>query len=129
MTTPLVLFDGNCGLCATSVRFVLARERGTVLRFAPLQGPTAAVIMRLHPWLAGVDSLVLVEGDHVRVRSGAALGIARYLRWPWPLTRAALIIPRPVRDWLYDRIARHRHRLVGQVERIVPGDAEQRFLP
>ena len=124
----MLLFDGSCALCSASVRFILERERAPVLRFAPLAGTTAAAVRQAHPAIAGIDSLILVEGAEVRVRSAAALRLAGYLRRPWPLLRMAWIIPRPLRDAVYDRIARHRHRVAGAGRVVPPAEAAARFL-
>ena len=129
MTSPLLLYDGRCGLCAASVQYVLARERAPVLRFAPLGGPTAHRVLAPHPAAAATDSLVLLEGARVAVRSEAALRLARYLRGPLPLAaRLGWFVPRPVRDWLYDRVAAHRHRLAGPRCVLPPPEARARFL-
>lgn len=95
MTGPVVQFDGACALCTASVRFIRRREPAPRLTFEPQ---------------VGIESLRLVEGGRVHVRSGAALRITRYMRWPWPLLRVFLLVPSPMRDWLYDLVARHRHR-------------------
>lgn len=129
MNAPLLLYDGQCGLCAASVQYVLAHERAPVLRFAPLGGPTARRALAPHPAAMAADSLVLLEGARATVRSGAALRLARYLRWPRPLVaRLAGLVPRPVRDWLYDRVAAHRHRLAGPRCVLPPPEARARFL-
>ncbi|MEX0691039.1 MAG: DUF393 domain-containing protein [Gemmatimonadales bacterium] len=125
---PLVLFDGECGLCSASIQFILRRERRPYFRFAPLQGQAAAAVRHRHPWLEGVDSLVVVDRGRALMRSAAALQIAGHLRWPWPLARAAWIIPRPLRDALYDVVARHRHRLIPSAPFRPPTGLADRFL-
>jgi len=132
----LLLYDGNCGFCASSVQWVLRRDaRGTLL-FAPLQGETAKPILARHPELAGVDSVVWVEdangaGERVLVRSAAALRAARYLEGGWSVVaRLAALIPRGIRDWGYDLVARHRHTLISDPACLLPTPEERvRFLP
>ena len=133
-TTHLLLYDGTCGFCASSVQWVLRRDRRGTLRFAALQGETARPILAKHPELANVDSVVWVEegGGVVLVRSAAALAVARYLGGGWSVAaRLGALIPRPLRDWAYDLIARHRHKLTRNgPECLLPTPAErQRFLP
>lgn len=114
---PLLLYDGLCGFCDGAVQFILRHDRRGALRFAPLQGEAARDVLARHPALAGVDSLILVEGDTVRVRSDGALQVARLMGGAWPAVAAVLrIVPRPVRDWAYDLIARYRFRLAGRRE-------------
>ena len=111
--SELLLYDGHCALCNWAVRFVLRFDRRKTMRFAPLDGPTAARIVAAHPDLADIDSLVLVEGDRVSVRSTAVLRVLRYLGWPWKIFLAGWLVPREIRDSLYDVVAYWRRRLVG----------------
>src|SRR5687768_710120 len=92
---PLLLYDGDCGFCARSVRFVLAREgRDRSLRFATLQGPAGEAVRRAHPELTGIDSVLWVEPaadggiGRVRVRSDAALRTLAYLGGGWRVLAA-----------------------------------------
>jgi predicted DCC family thiol-disulfide oxidoreductase YuxK len=128
----VLLYDGTCGFCASSVQWILRHDRRGTLCFAPLQGETARPILAGHPELAEVDSIIWVDGDTVRVRSAAALAVARYLGGGWAVVaRLAALIPRPLRDWGYDLIARHRHKLTANgPECLVPTPEERRrFLP
>jgi len=133
---PVLFYDGTCGFCAASVQFILAHERRDTARFAALQSAAGDALRARHPELAGVDSMIWVEaGDDARtetvsVRSSAALKAAAYVGGPW---RAALIgwaVPAPLRDAVYDLIARHRHRLLRGGERcfLPPASARSRFL-
>jgi predicted DCC family thiol-disulfide oxidoreductase YuxK len=129
---PLLLFDGTCGFCARSVQFVLHRERRrTTLRFASLDSPTGVAIQARHPELAGVDSVFWVEPrdaagrDRVYGRSDAVLRVMHYLGGAWSVLAAiGALVPRFVRDPVYDLVARHRHE-IGAASCLVP-TAEQR---
>jgi predicted DCC family thiol-disulfide oxidoreductase YuxK len=132
----ILLFDGTCGFCAKSVQFVLDRERRqSTLRFAALGSPTGVAIRQRHPALAGVDSMIWVEAagatdERVFIRSAAALRVMRYLGGAWGVFAAiGGVIPRLVRDPIYDLIARHRHSLVGGGACLVPSpDQRARFI-
>ncbi len=65
-----------------------------------------------------------------RVRSEAAIALAEYLGGPWRLFRAARIVPRAWRDWVYDFVARHRHAIFddGPHCLVPPAGARDRFL-
>ena len=131
-----MLYDGLCGFCNGTVRFILARDARGTMRFAPLQGELARGVLARHPELAGVDSLVLVERDavggreRVWVRSGSVLEIARYLGGGWQVAGALRLVPRALRDWGYDLFARFRYRLFGRFDSCpVPEPAaRERFL-
>ena len=108
------------------------------MRFAPLQGPTAAAILQRHG--VGVpdgdpESIVLVEdpgtpNERLSFRSDGALGVARWLRAPWSWLVVLRAIPRPLRDWTYARVARVRYRIFGKLDACpVPSPAHRgRFL-
>src|SRR6266478_4971601 len=84
MAAPVVLYDGTCGLCSKSVRWILRHERDHELMFAPLQGETATELRRKLPRIPQtLESVVLVDGERVHLRSKAFMYTARHLRAPW----------------------------------------------
>lgn len=111
---PVVLFDGVCNLCTAGVRFVIERDPAARFSFASLQSDTARRLLAD----AGVsaplpDSIVLLDAAGVHTRSDAALRIAAGLRLPWSLAAGLRIVPRALRDGVYDFVARHRYRWFG----------------
>jgi predicted DCC family thiol-disulfide oxidoreductase YuxK len=127
---PVAFFDGVCNLCNGSVDFLLRHDRRGLLRFAPLQGAAFAAVARDHPELAGTDSFVLQEGGRVHVRSSAALRAAMAMGGPWRLCGVLLLVPRPLRDGVYDFVARRRYRWFGRREscRLPTPELRARFL-
>lgn len=128
----VILFDGVCNLCNGLVQFVIARDPAQHFRFASLQSEAArrcladAGMTRDAP-----DSIILLDDGRLFTRSTAALRIARRLRFPWPCAFALVIVPRPVRDWVYDVVARNRYRWFGRRDACLvptPALAEERFL-
>ena len=118
MTQPVLLYDGLCGFCNTTVQFILGHESSHRLRFAALQGNYAAGVIERHPGLQSVDSLVWVEGEgdleQVKTRSGAALRVAWYMGGFWRLVMVLWLVPRPLRDFAYDQFARRRFKFFGR---------------
>jgi predicted DCC family thiol-disulfide oxidoreductase YuxK len=128
---PLVLFDGVCNLCSGFVAFYIPRDREGQLRFAAMQSETGqALLRRLGLPLTEFESFLYLEAGQVYGRSDGFLRLVRRLRWPWPWLAIARLVPRPVRDWLYDRIARNRYRLFGRRDQcMMPrSDIADRFL-
>jgi predicted DCC family thiol-disulfide oxidoreductase YuxK len=128
---PVILFDGVCNLCNASVQFVIRRDPGDVFRFASLQSPAGRTLLQRHGLPADqLASIVLVDGDRCLVKSDAALRIARALRWPWPLLGAASIVPRTIRDRVYEYVARNRYRWFGKRDScsLPTGAVAHRFL-
>jgi len=115
----ILFYDGACGFCGASIRFVLAHERAKTLRFAALQDPIGMELLGRHPQLESVDSMVWYEPatasrpETLLVKSDAVHRIARYLGGGWRLFNVLSAIPRGVRDRAYDLIARNRHRILG----------------
>lgn len=132
----LVLYDGVCGLCDRTVQALLSADRRGLLAYAPLQGETAAALrpgLDLDPAL---DSLVLIADfgtarQRVLVRSRAALAIASALGGAWRLLGALRVVPAPLRDWVYDLVARHRYRWFGRFDvcKLPEKGTAARFLP
>jgi predicted DCC family thiol-disulfide oxidoreductase YuxK len=128
---PILLYDGSCGFCARSVQFLLRHEGSRHdLRFAPLAGVTGRRVRDEHPELEGADSMVWYEPPRPPlVRSAAVIRAARYLGGGWSLLGGAgSLVPRPIRDWVYRQIARHRHRIPGPACVIPTAEERPRFL-
>jgi predicted DCC family thiol-disulfide oxidoreductase YuxK len=128
----VVLFDGVCNLCHAWVRFVIARDPDAHVVFAPLQSDTGRRLLAAHgsPH-AGADSVVVIADDVALVRSAAALAVADRLRAPWPLlARLARLVPRGLRDSVYDLVAQGRYRWFGRRDACALPDAtpRDRFL-
>jgi len=133
---PEILFyDGHCGLCHRTVKFVLKHDRsGTAFRFAPLQGKT--FLLRVHAGqCAGLPDSVAVQTNDgsLLVRSAAFIHVLRQLGGVWRIMAAvAALIPRPVRDLAYDFIARVRYRIFRRRDDlcpVVPPALRSRFDP
>ena len=133
-TRLLVLFDGRCGLCNRSVRWLLRRDRYDRLRFTPSDSPLGAEAMARHsldPALAP-NSILVVEhagapGEQLRTRSDAVLALLAQLPAPWPAVAAlGRLIPRALRDLAYRLVARHRYRIWGRLDACPIPTAEER---
>ncbi len=128
---PVLLYDGMCSLCDASVLFVIDRDPGALFRFASLQSESGRRIAAAHGLEGGdLATVVLVADGRAWVRSDAVLGVASHLGCPWSWLGAARAVPRPIRDALYQFVARHRLRWFGRrdVCRIPTPDLRARFL-
>ncbi len=115
---PIILFDGVCNLCISAVQRVIERDKGGRFYFASLQSDAARreleKLLGAEEIDALPDSIVLLDPEGVHTRSAAALRIARGLGFPYALLRLGVVLPRPVRDAIYDLIARNRYRWFGR---------------
>jgi predicted DCC family thiol-disulfide oxidoreductase YuxK len=128
---PVVLYDGTCGLCDRSVQLILRHDRRGRFRFAALQSDIGRALLERHGLPTDtLDSVVLVEDGRAWRKSAAALRIAGGMDAPWPAFRAFAIIPRPIRDFFYDGVAKSRYRIFGRVDvcMLPPPEVRARFL-
>lgn len=110
---PILFFDGECGLCARSVRWCLEHDHRGVLRFAPLQGETYESLP-IPDKPRGMETMVLFEDGRLFERSEAWIRAMRALGGVWgAIGAAARIVPRPIRDGVYRLIAARRDRFGG----------------
>ena len=130
-THPTVLFDGVCNFCDAYVNFVIDNDRRRYFRFAPLQSDAGARLQQQY----GIDpsqleTFVLIERGKAYLRSTAALKIVRRLGGVYPALYAAIVVPSPLRDFLYDWFAGRRYRWFGRKDEcMVPtADVKDRFL-
>ncbi|HWZ46230.1 MAG TPA: DCC1-like thiol-disulfide oxidoreductase family protein [Candidatus Saccharimonadales bacterium] len=126
---PILLYDGVCGLCNQTVQTVIRRDHEEIFRFAALQSGFARTILQKHGFDPGrLDTLIVVleyqqAGERLLVKSEAAFYIARRLRMA---ARMFGILPRFLRDLLYDVVARWRYRIWGKSDTCMVPDARQR---
>ena len=128
---PVLFFDGECGLCNHSVRWLLVRDQRRVLSFAPLQGELAAQQL---PPLASNDqiwSVALWDHDGVHFESDAALRAVASLGGMWWLARFLLVVPRVIRNGVYRFIARSRICWFGRIHfcALLSAEDRARLLP
>ena len=130
-----LFYDGHCGLCHRTVKFVLKHDRdGRAFRFAPLQGSTFLARLTAERRVGLPDSVVVLTRDgELLARSDAFLHILRRLGGGWRVLATVLsVVPRGVRDFVYEFIARIRYRVFGKRNDlcpIVPAELLARFDP
>jgi predicted DCC family thiol-disulfide oxidoreductase YuxK len=133
--TETVYYDGHCGLCHWLVRFLLAADTdGSLFRFAPLQGETFQAKVAGSARAGPPDSVVVQSADGaLLVRSAAVVHVLQRLGGGWAALGAAIgLIPGPLRDGLYNWIARVRYRLFARPADIcplMPPELRNRFDP
>jgi predicted DCC family thiol-disulfide oxidoreductase YuxK len=114
-TKALILFDGVCNFCNSSVNFIIDHDPQDYFRFAPLQSDVGqAELLRLGLPTQDFDSLILIENGQAYTRSTAALKIASHLQGLWSWSRVLLLVPTFVRDPFYRIIAKNRYRWFGK---------------
>lgn len=129
---PIILFDGVCHLCQSSVKFIIRRDPEAVFRLVSLQSEAGKNLLDNYGMeiVGDPDSVILIHRGKVWQRSTAALKIARRLSGGWPLLYVFILVPRFLRDFIYDWIAANRYRWFGRDDSCMLPDPgmKERFL-
>jgi len=128
---PVVIFDGVCNLCNGAVNFIINRDPSARFQFASIQSSTAKKLLTtLELSSDNLDSIILIENNKPYIKSTAALRICKKLGALWPLLYIFILVPRPIRDYFYDIVAKNRYGWFGKREKcMVPNTKiESRFL-
>ena len=111
----ILLFDGVCNLCNSSVTYVIKRDKKDLFRFAALQEPAGQQLIEKYQIdTSKTDSIILIENDKAYTKSTAALKVARHLGGAYPLLYVFMIVPNFIRNWVYDFVARNRYKWYGK---------------
>lgn len=139
----VVLFDGVCNFCDSSVNFIIRHDRSVYFKFAPLQSGEGRRLVARYGYesalsseakdgddLIPIDSVILIEDEKAYTRSTAALRIIRRLGRPWSWLYGLIVVPAPVRDFFYRVFARYRYRFFGRKDQcmIPTPEVRARFL-
>jgi predicted DCC family thiol-disulfide oxidoreductase YuxK len=127
--TRIVFFDGVCGLCNSSVDWLLRHDKNQRFLYSPLQGQAASEKLTAEQ-LADLDTIVYFRNGKSLFRSDAALYIVKDLGGIWSLLFGFIIVPRFLRDGIYKWVSRNRYKWFGKKEACrIPSKAERaRFL-
>lgn len=112
----VVLFDGECNFCDANVQFIIKRDPVGHFYFTSLQSEKGQALIEKYSIPREIDSLVLIDNDKAYVKSTAALRIAKKLDGLWHLLFLLILIPRRLRDRVYDFIAQNRFKWFGKKE-------------
>ena len=114
---PIILFDGVCNFCNRAVNFVIKRDKASVLKFATLQSDVSQKLLATdHLPANDLRSFVFIENNKIYTRSTAALRVCRYLNGLWPLMYGFIIVPKFIRDGIYNWISKNRYQWFGKKE-------------
>jgi predicted DCC family thiol-disulfide oxidoreductase YuxK len=113
----VILFDGVCNFCNSTINFVIKHDKKGLFRFAPLQSATGnELLKRFNLSTTDFDSFVLIEGDKFYTKSTAALRVLKHLSFPYPLAAALIVVPAFIRNVVYDFISHNRYKWFGKRE-------------
>lgn len=127
----ILLFDGYCNMCNSSVQFVLRHEKNSHLLFTSLQSEAGTELLKqynIDP--SKTDSFVLIENNKAYIKSSAALRTTKYLKGLYPILFGFIIVPPFIRNFVYDFIAKNRYKWYGKLDSCMMPDENlaKRFL-
>jgi predicted DCC family thiol-disulfide oxidoreductase YuxK len=128
---PIILFDGVCNFCNSAVNFVIKRDKKSVLKFAPLQSEFAKrILVNHHLSSEDLSTFLFLENNQVYKKSTAVLKACKYLKGLWPLLYGLIVVPKFIRDGIYNWVAKNRYQWFGKKEvcMIPTADVRSRFL-
>jgi predicted DCC family thiol-disulfide oxidoreductase YuxK len=123
----IVFFDGVCGLCNSSVDFLIKRDKGRNFFYSPQQGKTIET-MGLVTNIESMESIMLWKDGRIYEKSRAVAQISKHLPFPWNLGAVIKLIPSIIADPIYDFIARNRYKWFGKKESCRIPSQEEREL-
>ena len=128
---PIILFDGVCNFCNRSINIILKHDKDSYFQFAPSQSNAGIDILQQFDLdQKASTSVILIDHEKIYTKTDAVIQIATYLTG-WPKSfRLLKFIPKPIRDFAYDVIAKNRYALFGKKEtcRIPDESIRHRFL-
>lgn len=114
---PLILFDGVCNLCNSSVQLVIKNDTQNLFVFAPLQNEIVVDFLKDQKGdFSKLNTILLVTEHKIYTKSSAALKVAKNLKGWYPILYLFYIIPKPIRDLVYNFIAKNRYKWFGKEE-------------
>jgi predicted DCC family thiol-disulfide oxidoreductase YuxK len=130
-TQPTILFDGVCNFCNNAVNFVIKSDKKSIVKFAPLQSDAGLHLLKQHSLpIDDMKSFVFIDDGIAYTQSTAAIKVCKYLSGAWPLCKILIIVPKFIRDGLYNWVAKNRYKWFGQKETcmIPTPEVRARFL-
>jgi predicted DCC family thiol-disulfide oxidoreductase YuxK len=128
---PIILFDGVCNFCNSAVNFVLRKNSKSNILFAALQSEAGQKLLQQYNLpMDDMESFVFIEAGTAYKQSTAGLKVCRHLRRLWPLCYSLIIVPKFIRDGIYNWIARNRYKWFGVRQQcMIPSpEVKARFL-
>lgn len=112
---PILLFDGVCNFCNSIVNFIIKRDKNAQIKFAALQSNISQKILQQFNFSrANPRSIIFIENGKFYTGSTAALKVCRFMNGLWPLMYGFIIVPKLIRDGIYNWIAKNRYRWFGK---------------
>ena len=131
MNSPLLIFDGVCNLCNSSIRFILQHDKNKTFRFSTSQSEFSKnLLVQKNITLSDLSSVILFHNDKFYLKSTAVLRIAKLMNWPFKLLYLFIVVPYPIRDFIYSIISRNRYKWFGKKDKcmVASDELKEQFI-
>ena len=110
----IILFDGVCNLCNSTVNFLIKYDKKDILHFAALQTTVSEKIIKEYKIEESNNSVIFIKQNHVFYKSDAIIEITKLINgWP-KIALIGIVLPKFIRNFLYDLIAKNRYKIFGK---------------
>ena len=125
----IVLYDNDCGMCSELVQFIIRNDSKANISFAALQSEKGKELLKRNHIPEDTDSVVFVEDEVAYIKSTASLKIAKALDGVWKMNYGFVLVPKFLRDGVYDVVAKHRHKFFKKNAcQLVQPEQRKRFI-
>lgn len=125
----IVFYDGECGFCQSTVQIILSNDTSSLIHFASIQSSfTTSFFQSINKPIPDLSTFYFYHNGQLYSKSNAALNVARLLKFPFPLLFIFKIVPKFIRDFSYDLIAKNRLKLASNSCRIPTVEEKSRFI-
>ncbi|HEY8688829.1 MAG TPA: thiol-disulfide oxidoreductase DCC family protein [Chitinophagaceae bacterium] len=131
MDQPIVLFDGVCNLCNSAVQFIIRHDNKNIFMFTSLQSNAGQKLLAQYNFPPDeLNSFILIKNNKAYTRSSGALKVVKKLKGLWPLLYGFIIIPKFIRDEVYNWVGKNRYKWFGKQDAcmIPTPELKARFL-
>lgn len=127
---PVILFDGACSFCERSVQFIIKRDPDQYFSFAALQSDAGKALAARYNLTGDMDSFIFIDKETCYDKSAAALHVAKHLKGVWKMAFLFIVLPKPIRDFVYDQFSKRRYTWFGEKEscKLPTPEERKRFL-
>jgi len=125
----IVFYDGECGFCQATIQFLLDHDRSGSIHYASIQSPfTVDFFNEIGEEQPDLSTFYFYSNGNLKSKSNGALSVVKFLKFPYPFLVVFKIIPRFIRDFVYDIIAKNRLKLASNSCRIPSSEEKSRFI-
>ncbi len=128
---PILFFDGVCNLCNSSIQTIIKKDHQQKFKFASIQSDAAKeILLQSDEFNSDIDSIILLNKQRLYYKSSAILRVCKILGGVYYFLFIFWLVPKPIRDWVYDFVAKNRYRWFGKMEScMIPSlELKDRFL-